>query len=85
MNEVKNFSLEIGGRTVTIETGKYAKSATASVTVRCEDTVILVAATVSEEPSVGIDFFPLLFDYEEKMYAVGKIPGGFIKREGLPA
>ena len=77
MNEVKNFSLEIGGRTVTIETGKYAKSATASVTVRCEDTVILVAATVSEEPRVGIDFFPLLIDYEEKMSSVGKIPGGF--------
>ena len=85
MNEVKNFSLEIGGRTVTIETGKYAKSATASVTVRCEDTVILVAATVSEEPRVGIDFFPLLIDYEEKMSSVGKIPGGFNRKEGKPS
>ena len=85
MNAVKNFSLEIGGRTVTIETGKYAKSATASVTVRCEDTVILVAATVSEEPRVGIDFFPLLIDYEEKMSSVGKIPGGFNRKEGKPS
>ena len=85
MNEVKNFSLEIGGRTVTIETGKYAKSATASVTVRCEDTVILVAATVSEEPRVGIDFFPLLIYYEEKMSSVGKIPGGFNRKEGKPS
>lgn len=85
MNEVKNFSLEIGGKTVTIETGKYAKSATASVTVRCEDTVVLVAATVSEEPRVGIDFFPLLIDYEEKMSSVGKIPGGFNRKEGKPS
>ena len=82
MDEVKSCKFEIGGREIVVETGKYAKSASGAVTVRCGDTVILATATVSEEPRAGIDFFPLLVDYEEKMYSVGKIPGGYTKREG---
>jgi polyribonucleotide nucleotidyltransferase len=85
MVESKKTQLEIGGKTVVIETGKYAKSASASVTVRCGDTMLFVHATVAKEPRVGIDFFPLLIDYEERMSAVGRIPGGFIRSEGRPS
>ncbi len=70
---------------MTIETGRLAKQANASVLVRYGDTVVLVTATRSEEPREGTDFFPLTVDYEERLYAVGKIPGGFIKREGRPS
>jgi polyribonucleotide nucleotidyltransferase len=80
-----SFSMEIGGRQLTIEAGKMAKQANGSVLVRYGDTVVLVAATASAEPREGVDFFPLTVDYEEKLYAVGKIPGGFIKREGRPS
>ena len=85
MNEVKKFEIEIGGKPVVIETGKYAKSATSSVTVRCGDTMLFVHCTVAPEPRVGIDFFPLLIDYEERMSAIGKIPGGYTKTEGKPS
>lgn len=85
MNEVKKTQLQIGENLVEIETGKYANSASASVVVRCNDTLLLVHATVSEKPRVGIDFFPLLIDYEERMSAIGKIPGGYTKAEGRPS
>jgi polyribonucleotide nucleotidyltransferase len=79
-------SLEIGGRTLVIETGELAKQANGSALVRYGDTnVVLAAVTASEKPREGIDFFPLTCDFEEKMYAAGKIPGGFIKREGRPS
>jgi len=77
--------MELAGRTLTIETGKLAQLANGSVLVRYGDTVVLVTATASEKPREGIDFFPLSVDYEERLYSVGKIPGGFIKREGKPS
>lgn len=76
------FKTEIGGREVIVETGKYAQLANGSCLVRCGDTVVLTNVTMSPKPREGIDFFPLGVDFEEKMYAVGKIPGGFKKREG---
>ena len=79
-------SLEIGGRTLIIETGELAKQANGSALVRYGDqNVVLAAVTASEKPREGIDFFPLTCDFEEKMYAAGKIPGGYIKREGRPS
>jgi polyribonucleotide nucleotidyltransferase len=78
-------SMEFGGRTLTLETGRLAKQTNGSVLVRYGDTMVIVAATGSTEPREGIDFFPLTVDYEERLYAVGKIPGGFIKREGRPS
>jgi polyribonucleotide nucleotidyltransferase len=80
----RTFTTEIAGRTVTIETGKYAEQAGGSVLVRCGETAVLVCATVASSPRDGVDFLPLSVEYEEKMYSVGKIPGGFIKREGRP-
>ncbi len=80
--EVKRMEVTIGDKLVTIETGKYAKQATSSVTVRCEDTMLFIHAIVSKEPRVGIDFFPLLIDYEERMSAIGRIPGGYTRTEG---
>lgn len=77
--------MEIGGRKFTAETGKFAKQASGSVLCRYSDTVVLVTATTTKQPREGIDFFPLTVDYEERMYAAGKIPGGFIKREGRPS
>ncbi|MBU2701959.1 polyribonucleotide nucleotidyltransferase [Sporomusaceae bacterium BoRhaA] len=82
---MQSFSMEIGGRKLTVETGKMAKQANGAVLVRYGDTAVLVTATASAEPREGVDFFPLTVDYEEKLYAVGKIPGGFIKREGRPS
>ncbi len=82
MVDVKKTQFEIGGKTVEVETGKYANSANGSVTIRCGDTMLFVHATVSKEPRVGIDFFPLLIDYEERMSAIGRIPGGFNRSEG---
>lgn len=79
------FEMQLGGRSLTIETGKMAKQASGSVLVRYGDTAVLVAATGSAAPREGIDFFPLTVDYEERLYSVGKIPGGFIKREGRPS
>jgi len=77
-------SLELSGRTLKFETGKLAQQASGSVVVRFGDTVLIATATVSERIRKDIDYFPLVVDYEEKMYAVGKIPGGFFKREGRP-
>jgi polyribonucleotide nucleotidyltransferase len=74
--------MELAGRMLTIEIGKLAKQANGSAVVRYGDTVVLVTATASKDPREGVDFFPLTVDYEEKLYAVGKIPGGFIRREG---
>ncbi|MEN6315894.1 MAG: polyribonucleotide nucleotidyltransferase [Clostridiaceae bacterium] len=82
---MSKFSMELAGRTLTVETGKLAQLANGSALVRYGDTVILSTATASTEPREGIDFFPLSVDYEERLYAVGKIPGGFIKREGKPS
>ncbi|HAU31491.1 MAG: Polyribonucleotide nucleotidyltransferase [Desulfotomaculum sp. 46_296] len=77
--------LDIGGGRIRLETGKVARQAGGAVLVRCGDTVVLVTATMAETIREGIDFFPLTVDYEERLYAVGKIPGGFIKREGRPS
>ena len=82
---MQSFSYVWGGRTLTIETGKIAKQANGAVLVRYGDTAVVVAVTGTKTPREGVDFFPLTVDFEEKMYAVGKIPGGFIKREGRPA
>lgn len=81
----KTFSMELAGRKITIETGDLAQLANGSALVRYGDTVVLSTATASTAPREGIDFFPLSVDYEERLYAVGKIPGGFIKREGKPS
>ncbi|MBC5803134.1 MAG: polyribonucleotide nucleotidyltransferase [Candidatus Eremiobacteraeota bacterium] len=79
-------SLEIGGRTLVFETGELAKQANGSALVRYGDqNVVLAAVTASDKAREGIDFFPLTCDFEEKMYAAGKIPGGYIKREGRPS
>ncbi|MDI3257274.1 MAG: polyribonucleotide nucleotidyltransferase [Kyrpidia sp.] len=78
------FETVLGGRRLVLETGKLAKQATSAVTVRYGDTVVLATVTMSKEPK-EIDFFPLTVNYEERLYAVGKIPGGFIKREGRPS
>jgi polyribonucleotide nucleotidyltransferase len=82
---VKQTQLQIGGRTLTLETGRMAGQASGAVLVRMGETVLLVTATMAESPREGIDFFPLTCDYEEKLYAAGKIPGGFIRREGRPS
>lgn len=79
------FNTEVAGRKLIIETGKVAQQANGSVVIRYGDTVLLVTATASKEPREGVDFLPLTIDYEERLYAVGKIPGGFIKREGKPS
>lgn len=83
--ERKIFSTVIGGREVTVETGAYCEQANGSCLVRCGETAVMVNATMAKAPRDGIDFFPLGVDFEEKMYSVGKIPGGFKKREGRPS
>lgn len=82
MDTIIKKSMLLAGRELSLETGHLAKQANGSVLVRYGDTVVLVAATTSKEPRDGVDFFPLTVDYEEKMYAAGKIPGGFLRREG---
>ena len=82
LENFKTFKTEIGGREVIVEVGKYAQQANGSCLVRCGDTVVMVNVTMAPVAREGMDFFPLSVDYEEKMYAVGKIPGGFKKREG---
>ena len=82
---VQRVELEIGGKTLSIETGKVALQANAAVMVRLADTIILSAVCCSDKPTEGQDFFPLTIDYREKTYAAGKIPGGFFKREGRPS
>ena len=80
----KSFRMELDGRPLIVETGKMAKQASGAVLVRYGETVVLVTSTASKEAREGMDFFPLTVDYEEKMYAVGKMPGGFLRREGRP-
>ena len=80
----KIYTMELAGTELKVTVGKVAEQANGECLVQYGDTVVLVTATSSKEPREGIDFFPLSVDYEEKMYAVGKIPGGFIKREGRP-
>ena len=81
----KKFTFELAGRTITVETGKYAEQAGGAILISCGYTALLVCATVAKQAREGADFLPLSCDYEEKMYAAGKIPGGFIKREGRPS
>ncbi len=82
MNKI--YEMDLAGRKLVVETGKYAGQANGSCLLRCGDTALLVTATASDKPRDGIDFFPLSCEYEAKMYSVGKIPGGYIKREGRP-
>ena len=77
------FEMDFGGRRLVLETGRSAEQANGAVLVRYGDTAVLVTATM-QDPREGIDFFPLLVDYEERMYAIGRIPGGWFKREGRP-
>ena len=79
------FEMQLGGRTLTVETGKLAQMANGACTLRYGDTLVLVTATNSAKPKEGIDFFPLSVDFEEKLYSAGKIPGSFIRREGKPS
>lgn len=81
----KIYETLVGNKTMTVEIGKVAELANGSCLVRSGDTIVLVTATNSEKPREGIDFFPLSVDFEERLYSVGKIPGGFIKREGRPS
>ena len=85
MSEFKEIKINLNGKIINIETGKMAKQSAGSIVVSCEGTIVLVTANSSNEPREGIDFFPLMVDYEEKFYAAGKIPGGFFKREGRPS
>jgi polyribonucleotide nucleotidyltransferase len=82
--EFKSYTMSFAGHPLTMEFGKYAEQSAGSALVRYGDTAVLVNVTVSDAPREGVDFFPLSVDFEEKHYAVGKIPGGFIKREGRP-
>jgi len=83
--KAQSFKCEVGGRTLIIDTGKLATQASGAATVRYGDTVVLVTACIGKEPREGVDFLPLTVDYEERLYAAGKIPGGFIRREGRPS
>jgi len=83
--ESQSFECEVGGKSLIIDTGKLAGQASGAVTVRYGDTVVLVTVCLSNEPREGVDFLPLTVDYEERLYAAGKIPGGFIRREGRPS
>lgn len=84
MRDFKEFKTEIGGKEVTVEIGKYAFQTNGHCIVKCGDTMVMVNTCMNKEPRPGQDFFPLSVDFEEKLYAVGKIPGGFKKREGRP-
>ena len=80
----KTFSMELGGRTLSVDIGRVAAQANGAALMHYGNTVVLSTATASEKPREGIDFFPLSVEYSEKMYSVGKIPGGFTRREGKP-
>ena len=84
MRDFKEFKTTIGGKEVVVEIGKYAFQTNGHCIVRCGDTAVMCNTCMNKEPRPGQDFFPLSVDYEEKLYAVGKIPGGFKKREGRP-
>ncbi len=81
----KVYTTHLGDKEISIETGVLAQQSGGSVTVRCGDTVIMATATMAKDVRPGIDFFPLTVDFEEKMYAVGRIPGSFFRREGRPS
>ena len=83
--DFKTYSMDLGGRELRLEFGKYAEQASGACFVRYGDTCVLVTATVAETPRPGIDFFPLSVDFEEKLYSVGHIPGSWNRREGRPA
>src|SRR5690349_20422915 len=83
MNQI--FEIELAGRKLSAEIGKFAQLTNGSALIRYGETVVLCTATASEQPRQGIDFFPLSVDYEERLYAVGKIPGSFGRREGKPS
>ena len=85
MSEFKVYETTLAGRKLVIETGKFSALANGSVTVRYGETVVMANVTASKQPREGIDFFPLSVDFEERMYSVGKIPGGYLKREGKPS
>lgn len=78
----REFKTTVGGREVTVETGKYAEQTNGSCVIRCGETVVMVNVVMAEKPRDGMDYFPLGVDFEEKMYSVGKIPGSFKRREG---
>ena len=82
--QTKTVSFQVDGKEITIRTGRMAKQASGAVEIRCGDTQLLVSATEGKNPREGIDFFPLLVDYEEKLYSVGRVPGSFTRREGKP-
>src|ERR1700678_2268996 len=82
---VHTVEIDLDGRIITLETGKMAKQANGAVVVRSGDSVVLVSACMAQEPKPGAGFFPLTCDYREFTYSAGKIPGGFIKREGRPS
>ena len=84
VQEPKTFTTDYAGQTLTVETGHIAEQANGALFIRCRDTVVLVTAVASKAPREGIDFFPLTCDYEEKLYAAGRIPGSFPRREGRP-
>jgi polyribonucleotide nucleotidyltransferase len=83
--EGRQFSTTVGTRTITFETGKLAGQANGAVTVKLGDTMIFAAATMSKTARADVDFFPLSVEYEERMYAGGRIPGSFFRREGKPS
>ncbi len=85
MSSTKQYTVEVGGKTLVFETGRLAQLAGGAVSVRQGDSLVLAAATMSKSPREGIDFFPLTVDYEERMYAGGRIPGSFFRREGRPS
>jgi polyribonucleotide nucleotidyltransferase len=85
LTEFQSFECEVGGRSLIVDTGKLAEQASGAATVRYGDTVVLVTACIGKKPREGVDFLPLTVDYEERLYAAGKIPGGFIRREGRPS
>ena len=84
-NDYKQYSMTLAGRPLTLEVGKLAELANAAVLVKYGETTVLVTATASARPRDGIDYFPLGVDFEEKLYSVGRIPGGFLRREGRPS
>ncbi len=85
LNQPNRYTAMLGNHEITIETGKLAKLAGGAVTVRMGESIVLVTATAAKEPREGINFFPLSVDFEERMYAAGRIPGSFFRREGRPS
>ena len=81
----KSFSMELAGRTLTVDIGRVCAQANGAALLKYGETTVLSTVTASDKPRDGIDFFPLSVDFEEKLYAVGKIPGSFLKREGRPS